>query len=92
MSVTNDNYGTWSAAQSDDPRFKIRRLDELEREMILFAVEACQGNMTEVALRLGIGRSSLYRKLRHQDRGPAKPPRDAAGLPQVPDAKRARPQ
>ena len=32
--------------------------------MIIFAIEHCRGRMTEVARRLGIGRSTLYRKVR----------------------------
>lgn len=64
MSVSNENFEEGPLVQPRDPRSKIRRIDDMEREMILFAVETCQGNMTEVAQRLGISRSSLYRKLR----------------------------
>lgn len=41
----------------------IRRIYELEKEVILQAVQYYDGRMSEVARRLGIGRSTLYRKL-----------------------------
>jgi DNA-binding NtrC family response regulator len=40
-----------------------RRLDEIEKEVIRFAIAHYRGQMSEVARRLGIGRSTLYRKL-----------------------------
>ncbi|WP_274425811.1 sigma-54-dependent transcriptional regulator [Chelativorans sp. YIM 93263] len=42
----------------------IRTLDSVEREVIQLAVEHYRGRMSEVARRLGIGRSTLYRKLK----------------------------
>jgi len=39
-------------------------LGQMERETIRQVLEACGGNMTETAIRLGIGRSTLYRKLK----------------------------
>jgi len=39
------------------------RLEELERWAVGRAVEAAGGNLTEAARRLGIGRTTLYRKL-----------------------------
>ena len=39
-------------------------LDEVEREHILDIMQECDSNLTEVAKRLGIGRQSLYYKLR----------------------------
>jgi len=41
----------------------IRRMEELEAEAIRYAMQHYNGRMTEVARRLGIGRSTLYRKL-----------------------------
>ncbi len=38
-------------------------LDELEREAIVRAMENTKGNLSDVARQLGIGRSTLYRKL-----------------------------
>jgi len=39
-------------------------LGQMERETIRQVLEACGGNMTETARRLGIGRATLYRKLK----------------------------
>ncbi len=41
-----------------------RRLDEVEAELIRFALNHYRGQMSEMARRLGIGRSTLYRKLK----------------------------
>jgi DNA-binding NtrC family response regulator len=41
----------------------IRRMEQIEAEAIRFAMQYYKGRMTEVARRLGIGRSTLYRKL-----------------------------
>jgi DNA-binding NtrC family response regulator len=43
---------------------EVRPLDAVEADMIRLAVGHYRGHMTEVARRLGIGRSTLYRKLR----------------------------
>ncbi|WEX10368.1 sigma-54 dependent transcriptional regulator [Chelativorans sp. AA-79] len=42
----------------------VRPLDAIEHEVIRFAIEHYGGRMSEVARRLGIGRSTLYRKLK----------------------------
>ena len=42
---------------------EIRALEELESEIIRFAISHYRGQMSEVARRLKIGRSTLYRKL-----------------------------
>ena len=41
----------------------LRPLDEIEADIIRLAIGHYRGRMTEVARRLGIGRSTLYRKL-----------------------------
>lgn len=41
----------------------LRALDEIEADVIRLAIGHYRGRMTEVARRLGIGRSTLYRKL-----------------------------
>ncbi len=43
---------------------EIRRLEDVEADLIRMAVEQYGGRMSEIARRLGIGRSTLYRKLR----------------------------
>src|SRR5882724_2181473 len=42
---------------------EVRPLDEMESEIIRFAISHYRGQMSEVARRLKIGRSTLYRKL-----------------------------
>ncbi len=44
----------------------MRTLEDIERDLIQFAIETYAGHMSEVARRLGIGRSTLYRKVREQ--------------------------
>jgi DNA-binding NtrC family response regulator len=46
-----------------DARGDVRPLDELEGEVIRFAIAHYRGQMSEIARRLQIGRSTLYRKL-----------------------------
>jgi DNA-binding NtrC family response regulator len=47
-----------------DERGNVRTLADIELEMIRLAIDHYQGQMSEVARRLGIGRSTLYRKLK----------------------------
>jgi DNA-binding NtrC family response regulator len=47
-----------------DERGNMRSLAAVEVEMIKLAIEHYNGQMSEVARRLGIGRSTLYRKLK----------------------------
>ena len=42
----------------------IRTLEEIEADMIRLALTRYRGQMSEVARKLGIGRSTLYRKMR----------------------------
>ena len=46
-----------------DASGNVRPLDELEADVIRFAIARYRGQMSEVARRLRIGRSTLYRKL-----------------------------
>jgi DNA-binding NtrC family response regulator len=46
-----------------DGQDHVRTLDEIERDVIRFAISHYRGQMSEVARRLQIGRSTLYRKL-----------------------------
>ena len=42
----------------------VRSLSDVERDLIAYAIEHYAGHMSEVSRRLGIGRSTLYRKVR----------------------------
>ena len=46
------------------PEGALQTLSDIERDLIIFAIERCDGRMTRVARALGIGRSTLYRKLK----------------------------
>lgn len=46
-----------------DAEGEVRPLDEIESELIRYAITHYRGQMSEVARRLRIGRSTLYRKL-----------------------------
>ena len=48
---------------------EVRPLEEMEAEVIRFAISHYRGQMSEVARRLKIGRSTLYRKLEEADGG-----------------------
>ncbi len=45
-------------------RGEVRRLEEIEAESIRFALSHYRGQMSQVARKLGIGRSTLYRKMK----------------------------
>ncbi len=45
----------------------LRSLQEIEKDLIEVAIATYEGKMSEVARRLGMGRSTLYRKLREHD-------------------------
>jgi DNA-binding NtrC family response regulator len=47
-----------------DETGEMRKLDELEADIIRFALKHYRGHMSEVSRKLGIGRSTLYRKLK----------------------------
>src|SRR4029077_11747884 len=49
----------------------MRRLDDIEGQVIRMAIDHYDGHMSEVARRLGIGRSTLYRKLKELGLEPA---------------------
>jgi DNA-binding NtrC family response regulator len=49
-----------------DERGHLRTLEDIERDLIQLAIGIYAGHMSEVARRLGIGRSTLYRKVREQ--------------------------
>ncbi len=50
-----------------DENGHLRPLEQIERDLIQYAIETYAGRMAEVARRLGIGRSTLYRKVREHD-------------------------
>ncbi|MDB5591514.1 sigma-54 dependent transcriptional regulator [Enterovirga sp.] len=55
-----DPHATSLVAESGE----VKRLEDVEAEIIRFALTHYRGHMSEVSRRLGIGRSTLYRKLK----------------------------
>ena len=51
-------------SSATDAAGHMRKLEEIESEVIRMAISRYDGHMSEVARRLGIGRSTLYRKLK----------------------------
>ena len=50
-----------------DEEGDLRSLEEIERDLLAFAIDHYEGHMSEISRRLGIGRSTLYRKVREYD-------------------------
>lgn len=50
-----------------DTKGNVKRLQDVEQEMIRYALERYSGHMSAVARHLGIGRSTLYRKISSMD-------------------------
>jgi len=76
------------ALSATDLSGHMRKLEEIESEIIRLAISRYDGHMSEVARRLGIGRSTLYRKLKEFGLEPSEgeapesadePPRQLAG-------------
>ena len=66
-SVSTDDDGQHdSPVRITDDRGHVRTLEQIERDLIQHAIEVYSGHMSEIARRLGIGRSTLYRKVREQ--------------------------
>ena len=60
-----------------DDNGNVRTLNSAEAELIRFALSHYRGQMSEVARRLGIGRSTLYRKMKDYGLGDADAPSEA---------------
>lgn len=56
-----------------DENGEIRDLEAIERDVIAFALELHGGQMSRIARQLGIGRSTLYRKLKEHGLDDAEP-------------------
>ena len=65
--VANASEGVDSSVMFLDIEGHLRTLEDIERDLIQFAIENYSGHMSEIARRLGIGRSTLYRKVREHE-------------------------
>ncbi|KQW29310.1 Fis family transcriptional regulator [Rhizobium sp. Root274] len=72
------NVQTGNVIVSTDEAGNVRKLAEIEEELIRFALKFYRGQMSQVARKLGIGRSTLYRKLKDYGIDPDDPQKDAA--------------
>ena len=62
--VFQTSQGADETVRIFDREGNLRTLEEIERDLIQLAIETYEGRMSEVARRLGMGRSTLYRKIR----------------------------
>lgn len=77
--VENDGvFPSGSLIASTDETGNVRTIAEIEEELIRFALRFYRGQMSQVARKLGIGRSTLYRKLKDYGIDPDNPMHDAA--------------
>jgi len=76
--ISTTIYRGGNLISSTDDSGNIRKLAEIEEELIRFALRFYRGQMSQVARKLGIGRSTLYRKLKDYGIDPDDPLRDAA--------------
>ena len=77
-SPPNTDYSQVGTGVQPNERFEtetgeVQPLARMERDLIAFALDRHDGKMTRVARALGIGRSTLYRKLREHDLDPRHP-------------------
>ncbi len=61
-SVTHKKDEPTGAFGEDDSGAAVRPLHEVEREMMIAALRETEGNVSEAARRLGIGRATFYRR------------------------------
>ncbi len=50
-----------------DEAGELRAMNDIERDILQYAIDFYEGHMSEVSRRLGIGRSTLYRKVREYE-------------------------
>lgn len=67
FTIGHSTAGPAGAIGMLDAAGEVRPLEEIENDVIRFAISHYRGQMSEVARRLQIGRSTLYRKLENLD-------------------------
>ncbi len=60
-----------TSSGSGDPRRSVATINQLEANAIESAIAAFKGNLTEAAKALGIGRATLYRKVKQYNIDPS---------------------
>jgi DNA-binding NtrC family response regulator len=61
--LTVDDFQLSSQLSSDEPETKTFNLSDVERDAIKQVLKKCNGNLTRASEELGIGRTTLYRKI-----------------------------
>jgi two-component system, NtrC family, response regulator HydG len=61
--LTADDFQLGAHLNADEPEVKTFNLSEVEREAIKQVLKKCNGNLTRASEELGIGRTTLYRKI-----------------------------
>jgi DNA-binding NtrC family response regulator len=64
VALASDGGGEELGIPALDQTGNVRALEDIEADMIRLAIGRYRGHMTEIAKKLGIGRSTLYRKMR----------------------------
>jgi DNA-binding NtrC family response regulator len=85
-SATAYKHASPYALSGTDNSGHMRKLEDIESEVIRMAIARYDGHMSEVARRLGIGRSTLYRKLKELGLEPI----DSGGEPSESTSEHAR--
>ena len=70
-SSASSSSSSSSLSLSSDPRREVSTINQLESVAIENAIMAFKGNLTEAAKALGIGRATLYRKVKQYNIDPA---------------------
>ena len=63
-SIITDSPEAPSFQKTSSPEKKVKTMDEIENKAIQEAIHEFNGNLTEAAKALGIGRATLYRKVK----------------------------
>ncbi len=64
VDVQNEGAKVLPFPSHEDRMTKVATMDEVEKHAIESAISECRGNLTEAAKALGIGRATLYRKVK----------------------------
>ena len=62
--LTDRDFSLQQSSLPSEDKPAVTTLEEMEIQMIRQAVEACAGNLSAVAARLGISRQTLYNKMK----------------------------
>ncbi|MEP6737354.1 MAG: sigma-54 dependent transcriptional regulator [Chryseolinea sp.] len=61
--LVESDFQLVSSLRTDEPELKTLNLSDVEKDVIRLALRKCNGNLTRASEELGIGRTTLYRKI-----------------------------